>query len=127
MSRCRPFYAGAALATIALGLFSRRPGWPEWVYLYVGDALYATMALFWAGSLFPKVPPRRLALASLTTCWLIEFSQAWHPLWLDDLRENRLVALVLGRGFVASDLLCYCVGAGLGHALDLRLIGEHET
>lgn len=57
-------------------------------------------------------------LQGLTFCAAIEASQLWQPIWLDELRKQPLVALVLGRGFLWSDLVCYAVGAGAAGAVE---------
>jgi hypothetical protein len=59
-------------------------------------------------------------------CLLVEVSQLSSADWLVGLRSTRLGALVLGRGFVWSDLLCYAAGAlsaGLGD-FALRIVGS---
>ncbi len=104
-------YALAAGFTIGAGLLSRQPGLPAWVHAYAGDALYAVMV---ACLLRVPWPARRETLpAALSACWLVELSQLWHPAWLDAIRATRLGALVLGRGFLVSDLVAYSVGVGL--------------
>ena len=42
---------------------------------------------------------------------LIETLQLWHPPFLEALRATTLGGLVLGYGFLWSDLVCYTVGA----------------
>ena len=49
---------------------------------------------------------------------VIETSQLFHTPWLDALRANRFAALVLGQGFLWSDLLCYAVGIALGVVME---------
>lgn len=105
--------------TIALGLASRLPGLPDLVHATVGDALYATLCYCLAGVVAPTSSPLRRAAAALTWCFVVEISQAWHPPWLDALRAHRAVALVLGRGFLWSDLACYVVGCGVPVAVEL--------
>jgi hypothetical protein len=61
---------------------------------------------------------RRAAAWTLGLSVLVELSQLIHTPWLDALRANRFVALVLGRGFVASDLVCYAVGVALAAGTD---------
>jgi hypothetical protein len=99
----------AAGITVALGLASRRPGLSPFVHAYVGDALYAVMVTLLLRAAFPRRP---VAFPALALCFAIEASQAVHPPWLDALRATRLGALVLGRGFLWSDLVCYTVGVG---------------
>lgn len=117
MLRSRPVYALASLATVGLGLLSRAGWMPPWVHAYVGDGLYAVLVALLLGFVFPR---GRTALPALLLCFAIELSQAFHPPWLDALRARRAVALVLGRGFVWSDLVAYTVGVGLVAAAERR-------
>jgi hypothetical protein len=48
----------------------------------------------------------------------VEISQRYHVPWLDALRASRLGALVLGQGFLWSDIVCYAVGVTLAAVLD---------
>jgi hypothetical protein len=50
----------------------------------------------------------------LAFAFVIEFSQMFHTPWLDALRAHRLAALVLGQGFLWSDLACYAAGIAVG-------------
>ncbi len=111
----RARYATCIALTIALGLASRR--WPV-LGPAPGDVLYATMAYWGFRFLAPRRPPREAVAWALGFTVLIEVSQLWHAPWLDALRATRLGALVLGRGFLWSDLACYAVGIGLGWAVD---------
>ncbi|MES2645178.1 MAG: DUF2809 domain-containing protein [Myxococcota bacterium] len=121
--RSRRILVVAAGVTVALGLASRLPGAPPFVVAYVGDALYAVLIYWLLAFVRPGAPVMRLALAAWATCALIEASQAWHPAWLDALRAHRLVALVLGRGFLWSDLGCYAVGVLAAGAVDRAIRG----
>jgi len=106
--RTRLFALAAATLTVAAGLASRAPGLPDFVHAYVGDALYAVLIYTLLRAAFPA---RRVAVAALAICFAIEASQAWHLPALDAVRATRLGALVLGRGFLLSDLGCYATGA----------------
>ncbi|GDX80663.1 hypothetical protein LBMAG42_24740 [Deltaproteobacteria bacterium] len=105
---------------VALGLGSRRFGaaLPAFVASYAGDTLYATMMVVLLGY-FTRTP----AVPALVVCFGIEFSQAVHAPWLDAIRSTLPGRLVLGQGFMASDLICYLVGAAVGWAVDRRLRG----
>ena len=79
---------------------------------------------FW---LFALAAPRArtvvLGLATVAVAFTIEASQVLHLPWLDALRATQAGALVLGQGFLWSDLLCYGVGAGLAVFVD-RLVSR---
>jgi len=66
----------------------------------------------------PGRSPSGLAMIASAVCGVIELSQLWHPPWLDAIRATRPGALVLGRGFVWSDLLCYLIGATAAAGVD---------
>jgi hypothetical protein len=101
-----------ALFVIALGLSSRRHQfWPAPVKEYAGDALYAVLIYVLALVARPGLKPQTAWTVSFLVCFFVEFSQAIHWAWLDELRSHRLIALVLGRGFVWFDLFLYVVGA----------------
>ncbi|MET0406063.1 MAG: DUF2809 domain-containing protein [Cystobacter sp.] len=110
------------LLTLVLGLGSRsgvgRQMLPRFVTTYAGDTLWALLVYLGLLFLWPRLSVRRAAAGALGFSVLIELSQLFHPPWLDALRARPLVALVLGRGFLASDLLCYAVGVALGAGLD---------
>ena len=94
---------------------------PDVVAAYAGDTLWANM-VFW---LFALVM-RRAGTTTLVACALafsfaIEISQLYHAPWIDAIRATSIGALVLGSGFVWSDLACYTVGVGLGGAIDVAV------
>jgi len=119
----RLLYLLSALAVLVLGLGSRRFGasLPSFVAAYAGDTLWALMVFLGLGCVAPQVPLARRACIALACAWAVEGSQLYHAPWIDGLRRTRLGGLVLGFGFLWSDLVCYSVGVGLG-ALGERAI-----
>lgn len=97
-----------AILLIPIGLASRQYG-NEWIKLYLGDVLWAAM-IYWGFKFLFAHEPKRTAFYALTFCFLIEFSQLYHAPWIDAIRHTRLGGLVLGFGFLWSDLVCYLVG-----------------
>ena len=61
---------------------------------------------------------RRLALVALGIAWAVEFSQLWHPPWLDAIRATTPGHLVLGSAFGGIDLLAYAVGIVIVAGID---------
>ena len=114
--RNRILYVGLIVGTIGLGLASRAEGVPVFVRAYLGDALYALMVYLITGTLFPRMRPLSVAFLSILVCSSVELSQLYQADWLTAIRRTRLGGLVLGFGFLWSDLLCYLAGglAGLG-------------
>jgi Protein of unknown function (DUF2809) len=113
-SRSRPIYALLVAFVIVLGLASRIRVAPHFVHEYVGDALYALMIFLGLGGLFPKFSSLKIAALALGFCCLIEISQLYHAPWIDAIRNMRFGGLVLGFGFLWSDLVCYFVGVSFG-------------
>ena len=123
-ARSRPLYALLTAATIALGLATRRfpPGsLPTLIAAYGGDTLWAATAFFLAALLFPRASTPRLALGAAAFALAVELSQLYHAPWIDAVRATRPGALVLGFGFLRSDLACYAVGIILAALADAAL------
>lgn len=109
------------LVTIAFGLFSRTTYIPEWIYPYLGDVLYALMFYWVVAMFFPKQKPLNLMGLSVGICFLIEVSQLYQANWINEIRYTRLGGLVLGFGFLWSDLLSYSLGGIIGFLIDQRI------
>lgn len=126
MMRSRPLYLALAAATVALGLASRRfrGVLPDAVGAYAGDVLWAAMVYLLAAAIWPRASVRRLAVGTAVFAFAIELSQLYHAPWIDAVRHTRIGGLVLGFGFLWSDLACYAAGIALAAALDRWLIGR---
>ncbi|PFL24562.1 hypothetical protein COJ07_02730 [Bacillus cereus] len=114
--RNRLLYAVFTIVVIILGLSSRKFAFalPDLLNEYLGDALWALMIFTGFGFLFPKIETRKLAFISLIFCYGIEISQLYHAEWIDSIRATTLGGLVLGYGFLWSDLVAYTIGVGIG-------------
>jgi hypothetical protein len=114
--RNRLLYAVFTIVVIILGLSSRKFAFalPDLLNEYLGDALWALMIFVGFGFLFPKIETRKLAFISLIFCYGIEISQLYHAEWIDSIRATTLGGLVLGYGFLWSDLVAYTIGVGVG-------------
>ncbi|MDR4172379.1 DUF2809 domain-containing protein [Bacillus nitratireducens] len=114
--RNRLLYAVFTIVVIILGLSSRKFAFalPELLNEYLGDALWALMIFTGFGFLFPKIEKKKLAFISLIFCYGIEISQLYHAEWIDSIRATTLGGLVLGYGFLWSDLVAYTIGVGVG-------------
>ncbi|UPL50633.1 ribosomal maturation YjgA family protein [Hymenobacter sublimis] len=120
MKRNRIWYAVLGLLTIGLGLASRQfaPLLPAWIGAYAGDALWALLVFWLVGFGWPRWGSSQVAAVALGFAFCIECSQLYHVSWLDALRHTRPGRLVLGQGFLWSDLLCYTLGVLIGVGLE---------
>jgi hypothetical protein len=109
-------YFFLVITVMILGLSTRRFSiyFPNWLNLYLGDALWALMIFFIFGLLFRTRETRWVTVGALLFSFSIEISQLYHSQWIDSLRRTRIGGLVLGYGFLWSDLLSYTVGIGVG-------------
>jgi hypothetical protein len=123
--RSRAVYAALAVIAIVLGLASRRfsPPLPDAVRLYAGDALWAATVYFAAATVRVRAPATWVAAGALAFSFAIEASQLYHAPWIDSVRATRPGALVLGFGFLWSDLACYALGIAVAAFVDVALSG----
>ncbi|MEH7787291.1 DUF2809 domain-containing protein, partial [Bacillus thuringiensis] len=121
--RNRVVYALFTIVVIILGLSSRKFAFalPHLLNDYLGDALWALMIFTGFGFLFPKTETKKLAFISLMFCYGIEASQLYHAEWIDSIRATTLGGLVLGYGFLWSDLVAYTIGVGVGILCEFML------
>ncbi|MCU7753724.1 DUF2809 domain-containing protein [Bacillus cereus] len=114
--RNRVVYALFTIVVIILGLSSRKFAFalPHLLNDYLGDALWGLMIFTGFGFLFPKTETKKLAFISLMFCYGIEASQLYHAEWIDSIRATTLGGLVLGYGFLWSDVVAYTIGVGVG-------------
>ena len=106
-------------AVVIIGLLSRWDGaWmPGFVRSYAGDTLWATMVTLGLALIRPGGKPEALALLALGIAFAVEFTQLCRAPWIDAIRATVPGHLVLGQGFLWSDLACYVAGVVLGHVL----------
>lgn len=102
----------AGIFFVFLGLATRRyPAFfPPFVAEFGGDFLWAIVVYCVLGFLLPLWSPRRLAILSFAVSYLGEISQLYEPPWLVAIRRTALGGLLLGRGFLWSDMVCYSLG-----------------
>ncbi|HDR4423949.1 TPA: DUF2809 domain-containing protein [Bacillus cereus] len=124
--RNRLSYALFTIVVIILGLSSRKLAFalPQLLNDYLGDALWALMIFTGFGFLFPKIKTKKLAFISVLFCYGIEVSQLYHTEWIDSIRATTLGGLVLGYGFLWSDLVAYTIGVGVGFLFEFILRKE---
>jgi hypothetical protein len=119
--RSRLLYGVMTIIVIVLGLLSRKivNVIPSFINTYLGDALWALMIFFDFGFIFRAMETKIVALIGISFCYFIELSQLYHANWIDNIRETTLGGLILGYGFLWSDLLAYAIGIGAGVIIDI--------
>ncbi|WP_041257762.1 ribosomal maturation YjgA family protein [Fibrella aestuarina] len=124
--RSRIIYGLLTVAVLLLGLASRRYSvWlPPFVHAYVGDVLWALMVFLGLALLLNRQSTRTVAWLAMLFSFGIEVGQLYHAPWIDHLRATRLGGLLLGFGFLWTDLLCYGVGIAIGVLLDRWLLAS---
>jgi hypothetical protein len=129
MKRNRLFYGVLIILTIALGLFSRKiayPYLPGFINEYLGDAIWSAMIFLIFRFILFREDTRLVAICSLIFCFLIEISQIYHAPWIDLIRETTLGGLVLGSGFLWTDLLAYYIGIHFAATFELYLLKRKQ-
>lgn len=118
--RERSIYLISAVATIFLGLASRkyRQQLPQFVGEYSGDTLWALMMFLIVSFLLAGRPLLQRCSIAMILSFAVEVSQLYHAPWIDNIRSTTLGRLVLGFGFLWSDLVCYTVGIVFGAAIE---------
>lgn len=120
----RLIYSIISIFIVAAGLLSRKFSayLPSSVNDYLGDALWASLIFFLFALLFSftrnKSKPIFLFSLSLIFCYAIELSQFYHEEWIDAIRATTLGGLVLGFGFLWSDIIAYTIGVSAAAIAD---------
>lgn len=112
-------------AAAILGLASRWTFLSEWPIVgpYGGDAAWTIAAAGGLRVLLPGLTGVRIALLAYGLSVGVELSQLVHVHWLDAIRDHPIGALLLGRGFLWSDLVAYAAGAVVYGLLDRIVLG----
>lgn len=113
-------YFSLTILTMILGLLSRKfmAYLPNLIAPYLGDVLWATMVYFGFRFLFPKNKAEICFLIAIIFSFAIEISQLYQAQWINNIRSTTLGALILGHGFLWSDLICYTIGVSIGYFTD---------
>ncbi len=95
------------IVLIPLGLYSRHL---KWIPEETGDSLWAMMVFCLWRIILVKQSLRLVAIISLTHSFLVEFSQILRWSWLVSFRSTFIGHMMLGQGFLWTDLLAYLIG-----------------
>lgn len=122
MRRSRILYLILTIITIILGLLSRKvSGLPQIISAYSGDILWALMMFLIIAFIFKKKSTIFIISWAIILSFGIEISQLYHAPWIDAIRNTVLGGLILGFGFLWSDLVCYTIGIIIGIIIDIMI------
>ena len=126
MKRNRILYLILLIAVMVSGLLSRKYAalLPLWLNDYLGDALWAAMIFVGFAFLFHNKNSSRIATVSLVFCYLIEISQLYQADWINAIRHTTLGGLVLGFGFLWSDIWAYTMGVAAAWLLEIAFFNN---
>jgi hypothetical protein len=113
----------AMIGAAAIGLLSRTTplqGIPVFTAA-AGDTGWAIAAWFLFRMMFPQAGLGLMIILTAGLCLSVELSQLIKAQWLEDLRQHRIVALLIGRGFLWVDLVRYLAGIMIALLLDVAL------
>jgi hypothetical protein len=122
-ARSRWFILPLLLLLPVLGLGSRSgAAWlPAFVAAYAGDTLWTVMVYVTLVFVWLRLSIAQAAGGALAISFLVELSQLYRAPWIDAVRAHKMGALVLGHGFLWSDMACYSVGVLLAAGIDRLL------
>jgi hypothetical protein len=115
-----------ALLLVLVGLGSRKYGvlLPKFLAEYAGDTLWAALVFVGIGFVMARSSTLRVLTVALASCYTVEISQLYHAPWIDNLRHTTLGGLVLGFGFLWSDLVCYTTGVVFAAIIEVAALNN---
>lgn len=122
-TRRRLYYLIILPLVVCLGLLSRRLNVyiPDYIDIFLGDSLWALMIYLLVRILFTNWSKKKAAFFGLLFCFTIELTQLYHSYWIDVIRDTTLGGLILGHGFLWSDLVAYFIGISFGYIVDVKI------
>jgi hypothetical protein len=109
----------ALACTVGIGSRRFALALPAFIAAYAGDTLWALVAFLGLGLFLPRTSTRHVGLLAIVFSVMIEVSQLYDAPWINAIRQTTLGGLILGFGFLWSDLTCYVVGVGLGVLIEV--------
>jgi len=107
MKKARIVYFIMICCIILLGLISRQI---SFVPLFIGDILWAIMIFYIIRFIFIDTDIKVIFLVSLMLCYMVEISQLYQEEWINNIRKTIPGRLILGQGFLWSDIISYTFG-----------------
>ena len=122
--KIRLAYFVSAVAVAVLGFASRHYGssLPAFLAEYAGDTLWALMLFLGISVLVPATGSFRRGAIAVAIAYAVELSQLYRAPWIDAVRQTRLGGLVLGFGFLWTDIVCYSIAVSLGVIVDCLVL-----
>jgi hypothetical protein len=93
---------------------------PAFLKLYAGDTLWAVLVFLLLAIAAPRRSALCLAVPALAIAYGVEILQLYQAPWLNAIRSTLPGRLILGQGFLFSDLICYTAGICLAAAIYQR-------
>ena len=94
---------------------------PKLVAVYGGDTLWGVMLYFLICALRPKGVGVQNLVIALIISYSVETSQLYQADWILNIRATKAGGLLLGHGFLISDLVCYTVGNISAFIIDIKV------
>ena len=118
-----------ALLTVCCGILVRanKQLFPQLINIWLGDALYAFMMFYIIAFFFTCRPAKTKGLTALIVCYGIELSQLYQAGWINTIRHTLPGRLILGSGFLWSDLMAYLAGIGAAFCVDILWLSTNKT
>ncbi len=87
---------------------------PQWFHPFIakygGDTIWAGMSFFFLRMVFVKASLWKLALIAFVLGCMLEVTQLYHGEWIESIRATKIGGILIGYGFLWSDIVCYGVG-----------------
>ena len=115
---------GFMILAAVLGLASRKTALHTVPVIgtYGGDAAWAMAAYALVRTCAPRARIDTVMLLAAGMALAVELSQLIDAPWINELRQNAFVALLIGKGFLWSDLAAYLAGIVIAALLNLLIL-----
>lgn len=98
---------------------------PEAIVCYAGDYLWGIMLYFLLCALLPTYVGIKNLMFALFISYSVESLQLYQADWIMKIRANTWGGLLLGHGFLWSDILLYTLGNITGFVISLSIRVRH--
>jgi hypothetical protein len=95
---------------LALATRNHKDWFHPFIIEFGGDTIWAGMFLFFLRIFFTQYSLWKLAVINFLLGVADETLQLYHAPWIESIRQTRIGGLMLGFGFLWSDIICYAVG-----------------